>query len=94
MAKSFSARTIIDPHTGWRDRRRNARQLQLRDQTNARLAELDQIACILNDAADLVPAGWLRDNWFVYRDDIGRARPVNAYNTKQWPAAIRVPQIH
>jgi hypothetical protein len=74
---------LTEPHLGWRAKRRNARQLQLRDQTSARLAELDQIACILNEAADLVRAGWLQDNWFAYRDDDGRARPVNAYNAKQ-----------
>ena len=72
-----------ESHVSWRARRSNARQLQLRDQTSARLAELDQIACILNQAADLVRAGWLQDSWFAYRDDTGRARPVNAYNAKQ-----------
>jgi hypothetical protein len=67
----------------WRTRRQQSRQLRLRDQISARLAELDQIACILNDAADLVHLGWLQDSWFAYRDDTGRVRPVNAYNVNQ-----------
>jgi hypothetical protein len=73
----------IEPHISWRAKRRNARRLRLRDQTSARLAELDQIACILNEAADLVRAGWLQNNWFAYRDEAGRTRPVNAYNANQ-----------
>jgi hypothetical protein len=67
----------------WRARRRQSRQLRLRDQISARLAELDQISCVLNDAADLVSAGWLQESWFAYQDDSGRIRPVNAYNVKQ-----------
>jgi len=66
----------------WRARRRQTRELQLRDQTSARLAELDHIACLLNEAADLVRVGWLQDSWFAYRDDAGRVRPVNAHNVK------------
>jgi hypothetical protein len=74
---------IVEAHPHWWARRGQSRQLRLRDQISARLAELDQIACILNDAADLVRVGWLQDNWFAYRDDTGRIRPVNAYNAKQ-----------
>jgi len=74
---------IVDVQPSWRTRRRQSRQLRLRDQISARLAELDQIACILNDAAELVRAGWLQDSWFAYRDDAGRIRPVHAYNAKQ-----------
>jgi hypothetical protein len=74
---------IVEVQPSWRTRRRQLRQLRLRDQISARLAELDQIACILNDAAELVRAGWLQDSWFAYRDDAGRIRPVNAYNAKQ-----------
>jgi hypothetical protein len=74
---------IVEVQPSWRTRRRQSRQLRLRDQISARLAELDQIACILNDAAELVRAGWLQDSWFAYRDDAGRVRPVNAYNAKQ-----------
>jgi hypothetical protein len=71
----------VRPH--WWTRRGQSRQLRVRDQISARLAELDQIACILNDAADLVSAGWLQESWFAYRDDSGRIRPVNAHNAKQ-----------
>ena len=74
---------IVEVQPSWRTRRRQSRQLRLRDQISARLAELDQIACILNDAADLVHAGWLQESWFAYRDGRGRLRPVNAYNAKQ-----------
>ncbi|HJV15267.1 MAG TPA: hypothetical protein VJ625_15365 [Propionibacteriaceae bacterium] len=73
---------IVEVHS-WRARRRQSRQLRLRDEISARLAELDQISCVLNDAADLVRAGWLQESWFAYRDDTGRIRPVNAYNAKQ-----------
>ena len=74
---------IVEVQPSWWTRRRQSRQLRLRDQISARLAELDQIACILSDAAELVRAGWLQDSWFAYRDDAGRIRPVNAYNAKQ-----------
>ena len=73
---------IVEVHS-WRTRRQQLRQLRLRDDISARLAELDHIACMLNDAADLVHAGWLQDSWFAYRDDTGRIRPVNAYDARQ-----------
>src|SRR4029453_4115848 len=68
---------------GWRTRRRQFRQLRLRDQISARLAELDHIACVLNDAADLVHAGWLQDSWVAYRDDTCRSRPGDGYHVKE-----------
>jgi hypothetical protein len=74
---------IVEVHPSWRTRRRQSQQLRLRDQISARLAELDQIAGILNAAADLVRAGWLQESWFAYRDETGRIRPVNAHNAKQ-----------
>ena len=73
---------LAESHLSWRARRRQTRELQLRDQTSARLAELDHIACLLDEAADLVRVGWLQDSWFAYRDDAGRVRPVNAHNVK------------
>jgi hypothetical protein len=73
---------IVGVHPSGKTRRRHLQQLRLRDQISARLAELDQIACILNVAADLVRAGWLQESWFAYRDGRGRLRPVNAYNAK------------
>src|SRR5215218_1919743 len=74
---------IVEVQPSWRTRRRQFRQLRLRDQISAGLAELDHIACVLNDAADLVHTGWLQESWFAYRDDTGRIRPVNAYNVKE-----------
>ena len=82
-APSVPGADIVEARPHWWARRGQSRQLRLRDQISARLAELDQIACILNDAADLVGVGWLQDSWFAYRDDTGRIRPVNAYNAKQ-----------
>lgn len=82
-APSAPGTDVVAVHQHWWTRRGQSRQLRLRDQISARLAELDQIACILNDAADLVHLGWLQDSWFAYRDDAGRIRPVNAYNAKQ-----------
>jgi hypothetical protein len=74
---------VTEVRLGWQARRRQARELRLRDQTSARLAELDHIACILNEAADLVCVGWVQDSWFAYRDDAGHIRLVNAYNAKE-----------
>ena len=82
-APQISGADIVELHPSWKTRRRQSQQLRLRDQISARLAELDQIACILNDAADVVRAGWLQESWFAYQDDTGRIRPVNAYNAKQ-----------
>lgn len=82
-APSAPGADVVAVHQHWWTRRGQSRQLRLRDQISARLAELDQIACILNDAAELVHLGWLQDSWFAYRDDAGRIRPVNAYNAKQ-----------
>jgi hypothetical protein len=73
---------LVEVRPTWWSRRRQLRQLRLRDHISARLAELDQISCILNDAADLVRLGWLQDSWFAYRDDAGQVQPVNAYNVK------------
>jgi hypothetical protein len=82
-APQVAGTDLTESHISWRARRRTARQLRLRDQTSARLAELDQIVCILNEAADLVHGGWLQNSWFAYRDDAGQVRTVNGYTTKQ-----------
>lgn len=74
----------IDSHRpSWRARRRLTRQLQLRDQTSARLAELNHLAEILNEAADLISGGWLQHSWFAYRDDSGQTKIVTAYNVNE-----------
>src|SRR6187551_2252183 len=82
-APQVAGTDFTESQIGWRARRRIARQLRLRDQNSARLAELDQITGILNEAADLVHGGWLQHSWFAYRDDAGQIRTVNAYNAKQ-----------
>ena len=74
----------IDSHRpSWRAKRRLTRQLQLRDQTSARLAELNHLAEILNEAADLISGGWLQHSWFAYRDDSGQTKTVTAYNVNE-----------
>jgi hypothetical protein len=71
----------VDPHRpGWRAKRRLTRQLRRRDEASARLAELDHLADILNQAADLISGGWLQHSWFAYLDDTGRRRTVTAHN--------------
>ena len=82
-APKVAGTDLAEFRLSWRARRRQTRELQLRDQTSARLAELDHIGCLLNEAADLVRLGWLQDSWFAYRDDTGCVRPVNAYNVKE-----------
>jgi hypothetical protein len=82
--------TISPPHSptvdvendgpSWRAKRRRIQQLRLRDETSARLAELDHMADILNQAADLIGGGWLQHSWFAYLDDNGRTRTVTAHN--------------
>ena len=42
--------------------------------TSARLAELDHLADILNEAADLISGGWLQHSWFAYLDDNGQTK--------------------
>jgi hypothetical protein len=82
-APRVSSADVAEVRPHWRTGRGQSRQLRLRDQISARLAELDHIACILNDAAELISAGWLQDSWFAYRDNTGRIRPVNAYNASE-----------
>jgi hypothetical protein len=74
----------IDSHRpSWRAKRRLTRQLQLRDQTSARLAELNHLAEILNEAADIISGGWLQHSWFAYCDDSGQTKTVTAYNVNE-----------
>lgn len=82
--------TISPPHSptvdvenarpSWRAKRRRIRQLRIHDETSARLAELDHMTDILNQAADLIGGGWLQHSWFAYLDDNGRTRTVTAHN--------------
>ena len=85
--------TISPPHSptvdmenvrpSWRAKRRRIRQLRLRDETSARLAELHHMTDILNQAADLIGGGWLQHSWFAYLDDTGRTRTVTAHNVNR-----------
>jgi hypothetical protein len=73
----------IDGHPSWWAKRNLTRQLRERDVASARLAELHNLADILNQAADLISAGWLQHSWFAYQDDSGRTRTVTAYNVNE-----------
>jgi hypothetical protein len=73
----------IDSHQSWWAKRNLTRQLRDRDDASARLAELHNLADILNQAADLISAGWLQHGWFAYQDDNGRTRTVTAYNVSE-----------
>ena len=73
----------VDSHLSWWTRRRLTRQLGIRDDVSARLAELHNIAGILNQAADMISSGWLQHSWFAYRDDNGRTKTVTAYNVNE-----------
>jgi hypothetical protein len=75
--------SVDDHRPSWRAKRRLTRQLRLRDQASARLAELDHMADILNQAADLIRGGWLQHSWFAYLDDTGRTRTVTAHNVNR-----------
>ena len=69
---------VENDRPSWRAKRRRTRQLRLRDETSARLAELDHMTDVLNQAADLIGGGWLQHSWFAYLDDNGRTRTVTA----------------
>jgi hypothetical protein len=69
--------------SSWRAKRRLTRQLRLRDETSARLAELHRLAEILNQAADMIGGGWLQHSWFAYLDVTGQTQLVTAHNVHQ-----------
>jgi hypothetical protein len=71
---------VENARRSWRAKRRRIRQLRIHDETSARLAELDHMTDILNQAADLIGGGWLQHSWFAYLDDNGRTRTVTAHN--------------
>ena len=79
-AAQIPALDLDDHRLSWRDKRRLNRQLRLRDEISARLAELDRLADILGKAADLIKDGWLQHSWFAYRGEEGRAKTVTAFN--------------
>ena len=75
--------SLDDHRPSRRARRRLNRQMRLRDETNARLAELNVLASILRDAAEVIRAGWLQHSWFAYIDHQGRSRTVTAHNVSE-----------
>ena len=80
----YSPTVSVDDHRpSWRAKRRRTRQLRLRDETSARLAELDHMTDILNQAAELIGGGWLQHRWFAYLDDNGRTRTVTAHDVNK-----------
>ena len=80
----YSPTVSVDGHRpSWREKRRRTRQLRLRDETSARLAELDHMTDILNQAAELIGGGWLQHSWFAYLDDNGRTRTVTAHDVNK-----------
>lgn len=80
----YSPTVSVDGHRpSWREKRRRTRQLRLRDETSARLAELDHMTDILNQAAELIGGGWLQHRWFAYLDDNGRTRTVTAHDVNK-----------
>jgi hypothetical protein len=74
---------LEDHRLSRRARRQLTQQLRLRDEISARRAELDRLASILSDAANLIRSGWLQHSWFAYVDDKGRTRTVTAYNVSR-----------
>jgi hypothetical protein len=75
--------SLDDQRASRRSRRQLNRQLRLRDETSARLAELDMLASILRDAAEVIRGGWLQHSWFAYLDQQGRSRTVTAHNISE-----------
>ena len=73
----------IDGHPSWWTKRRLIGQLRARDRASARLAELHNLADILNQAADLISTGWLKHSWFAYQDGNGRTKTVTADNVDE-----------
>jgi hypothetical protein len=54
------------------------RELALRDQVGARLAELHSIKDLLTSAVAMVSTGWVQHGWFTVAGDQGRPRIVDA----------------
>ena len=54
--------------SGWRERRRQRKELAERDRRSAYLAELWRIADLLGAAHETIEAGWVQGGWLAYRD--------------------------
>src|SRR5919202_1572201 len=63
---------------GRRDRRAERRRLKRQDALSGQLAELHAICALLEQAADVVSAGWVQGAWFTVATPRGK-RAVTAY---------------
>lgn len=68
---------------GWRERRRQRRELAERDRRSAYLAELWRIADLLGDARDMIQHGWVQGGWLAYRDAKGREHLVDSVGMRR-----------
>jgi hypothetical protein len=64
-----------------RERRAERRRLQRQDTLSSQLAELHRIRALLEQAAEIVGAGWLQGAWFTVASRGGR-RTVAAYDLR------------
>ena len=64
--------------SGWRERRRQRKELAERDRRSAYLAELWRIADLLGAAHETIEAGWVQGGWLAYRDAKGREHIVDS----------------
>ena len=59
------------PGRGWSARRGERRRLQQQDALSVRLAELHRMRTVLDEAGELVGAGWIQHAWFAVVDEQG-----------------------
>ena len=64
----------LPPPAGPLDRFRQRRRAAEQDRRSARLAELHHLRAIVDEAAAVVEAGWVRDAWVTYVDESDRPR--------------------
>ncbi len=82
-----TAPTHRGPRPGRRERRAERRRLRRQDALSHQLAELHAIRALLDQAADVVGAGWVQNAWFAVGTGDG-TRVVTAY---ELPWAVRRP---
>jgi hypothetical protein len=58
----------------------DSRRGERHDVLSARLAELDRIGTVLDDAREVVEHGWVQHAWFAYVDEVGRTRLATAHD--------------
>lgn len=69
--------------TGWRERRRQRKELAERDRRSAYLAELWRIVDLLGDAHEMIDHGWVQGGWLAYRDGKGREHLVDSVGMRR-----------